>query len=300
VQTKTNDNRGGAFNFTTQNNAVFKGQATVVNGAFTFEFRVPLDINLSVGPPKIAAYATNFERDFWGASRQHLIGGVYDGVITDNEGPEVRLYINDTNFVSGGFSNPDPTALGFLYDESGINAVGLGIGHNLSLILDGQPVNVNDYYQSAIDDFTRGKITYPYYDLEYGEHTLELRAWDVLNQWGYDSIAFVVVDSEKPVLNQLLAYPNPFLDEVNFNLSHDESGEGGTLIMDLFNNEGRILWHKEESLTLLGAETLLPSFKMSEIEGGRPGPGFYHIRVQFTRNVDGKSAAIQEKLIYIR
>ncbi|NDD36653.1 MAG: oxidoreductase, partial [Flavobacteriia bacterium] len=103
VQTKTNDNRGGAFNFTTQNNAVFKGQATVVNGAFTFEFRVPLDINLSVGPPKIAAYATNFERDFWGASRQHLIGGVYDGVITDTEGPEVRLYINDTTFVSGGF-----------------------------------------------------------------------------------------------------------------------------------------------------------------------------------------------------
>ena len=123
---KTNDNRGGAFNFTTQNNAVFKGQATVVNGAFTFEFRVPLDINLSVGPPKIAAYATNFERDFWGASRQHLIGGVYDGVITDNEGPEVRLYINDTNFVSGGFSDPDPTALGFLYDESGINAGWIG------------------------------------------------------------------------------------------------------------------------------------------------------------------------------
>ena len=300
VQTKTNDNRGGAFNFTTQNNAVFKGQATLVNGAFTFEFRVPLDINLSVGSPKISAYATNFERDFWGASRQHLIGGVFDGVITDTEGPDVSLYINDTTFESGGFSDPDPLALGFLYDESGINAVGLGIGHNLSLILDGQPVNVNDYYQSAIDDFTRGKITYPYYDLEYGEHTLELRAWDVLNQWGYDSIAFVVVDSDKPVLNQLLAYPNPFLDEVNFNLSHDESGEGGTLVMDLVNNEGRVLWHKEENLTLMGVETSLPSFKISEVEGGRPGPGFYHIRVQFTRNIDGKSAAIQEKLIYIR
>ena len=110
----------------------------------------------------------------------------------------------------------------------------------------------------------------------------------------------MVVDSDKPVLNQLLAYPNPFLDEVNFNLSHDESGEGGTLVMDLVNNEGRVLWHKEENLTLMGVETSLPSFKISEVEGGRPGPGFYHIRVQFTRNIDGKSAAIQEKLIYIR
>ena len=300
ARTKANDNRGGTFNFTTQNNAVFKGQATLVNGEFTFEFRVPLDINLSLGSPKISAYATNFERDFWGASRQHLIGGVFDGMITDNEGPEVRLFIDDTNFVSGGLSDSDPTALGLLYDESGINAVGLGVGHNLSLILDGQPVNINDYYQSAIDDFTRGKITYPYYNLEYGQHTLELRAWDVLNQWGYDSITFVVVDSDKPVLNQLLAYPNPFLDRVNFSLSHDESGEGGTLVMDLVNNEGRILWHKEESLNLMGVETSLPGFKMSEVEGGRPGPGFYHIRVQFTRNIDGKSAAIQEKLIYIR
>ena len=34
VQTKTNDNRGGAFNFTTQNNAVFKA-GDFVNGAFT-------------------------------------------------------------------------------------------------------------------------------------------------------------------------------------------------------------------------------------------------------------------------
>ena len=300
VQTKVNDQAGGAFSFSTQNNAVFKGQATVENGRFSIEFRVPLDINLSVGAPKVAAYATNFETDFWGASQELLLGSIYDGVITDTEGPEVRLFIDDTNFVSGGISDKDPNAIGLLYDESGINAVGLGIGHNLTLILDGESVNVNDYYESAVDDFTRGTINYPFYDLEVGEHSLELRAWDVLNQWGYDSISFIVVDASAPILEQLVAYPNPFTEYVNFTLNHNQSGEAGVLQMDLLNNQGQILWTWSDDWTFEGASTSLPQFTMSEVPGGRPGPGFYHIHIRWTRKIDGKTASIQEKLIYIR
>ena len=300
VQTKVNDQAGGAFNFTTQNNAVFKGQATVTNGRFSIEFRVPLDINLSVGPPKVAAYATNFEDDFWGASHELLLGSIYDGVVTDTEGPEVRLFIDDTNFVSGGISDKDPNAIGLLHDESGINAVGLGIGHNLTLILDGESVNVNEYYESAVDDFTRGTINYPYYDLEVGQHSLELRAWDVLNQWGYDSISFFVVDAAEPILEQLVAYPNPFTEYVNFSLNHNQSEEPGFLRMDIINNQGQTLWSWEDEFVLNGASTTLPQFTISEVAGKRPGPGFYHVRIQWTRNIDGKSASIQEKLIYIR
>ena len=299
-QTKVNDQSGSPFNFTTQNNAVFKGQASVVNGRYSVAFRVPLDINLSYGPPKISAYATNFQTDAWGASNDQLMGGIFDGFITDNEGPEVRLFMNDTNFTSGDAVKSDATGLGLLYDESGINAVGLGIGHNLTLTLDGTVINVNDYYESDLDDFTRGSLRYPFYELPLGEHTLSLRAWDVLNQWGYDSIVFTVVEPSIPILDQLLAFPNPFTDQVQFHLSHQEQGEEGELKVSVTNNQGQLIWQRSQNLRLNDATTHLPTFTMSEQPGKTSGAGFYTVRVEWTRLIDGKSATIQEKLIYIR
>ena len=299
-QTKVNDQSGTPFNFTTQNNAVFKGQASVVNGRYTVAFRVPLDINLSYGPPKISAYATDYETDAWGASNDQLMGGIFDGLITDTEGPEVRLFMNDTAFTSGSSVESDATGLGLLYDESGINAVGLGIGHNMTLTLDGEAINVNDYYESDLDDFTRGSLRYPFNDLALGEHTLSLRAWDVLNQWGYDSIAFVVVEPSTPILEQLLAFPNPFTDQVKFQLTHQEQGEEGELKVSVTNNQGQLVWQRTQNLRLNDATTQLPTFTMSEQPGQTPGAGFYSVRVEWTRLIDGKSATIQEKLIYIR
>jgi hypothetical protein len=299
-QTKVNDQSGTPFNFTTQNNTVFKGQASVVNGKYTVAFRVPLDINLSYGPPKISAYATDFETDAWGASNEQLMGGIFDGLITDTEGPEVQLFMNDTTFSTGNTVESDAIGLGLLSDESGINAVGLGIGHNMTLTLDGVAINVNAYYESDLDDFTRGSLRYPFNNLTLGEHTLSLRAWDVLNQWGYDSIAFVVVEPSTPILDQLLAFPNPFTDQVKFQLTHQERGEEGELKVSVTNNQGQLVWQRAQNLRLNDTKTQLPTFTMSEQPGKTPGAGFYSVRVEWTRLIDGKSATIQEKLIYIR
>ena len=72
---------------------------------------MPLDINLRVGTPKVVSYAASQNEDAWGGQRDLLIGGVYDGTVTDNLGPEVRLFINDTNFISGGISDANPLPL---------------------------------------------------------------------------------------------------------------------------------------------------------------------------------------------
>jgi len=300
VQTKRNDANGSVFNFKTQNNAIFRGEASVVNGRFTVQFRVPLDINLSIGVPKVVSYAANGTDDAWGGQGDLLIGGVFDGIISDTKGPEVRLFINDTSFESGGISDPDPVAIGLLEDESGINAVGLGIGHNLVLELDGNPINVNAAYSANLDDFTRGQINYQYYDLLPGEHKLTLRAWDVLNQWGFDEITFTVIDAQEPILNQLEIFPNPFSQELHFNLQHNQKGEQGTLTLTLVDNQGKEVWRWNENLVLQATAQDLPTFYVSDVPSGKLTPGFYHARVDWQRDVDGKTARIQEKLIFIR
>ena len=300
VQTRRNDANGSAFNFKTQNNAIFRGEASVVDGKFSVQFRVPLDINLSIGTPKVIAYAANEVQDAWGGQSDLLIGGVYNGAITDSKGPEVRLFVNDTSFTTGGISGPNPLAIGLLEDESGINAVGLGIGHNIVLELDGNPLNVNDAYTSNLDDFTRGQVNFQYYDLLPGEHQLSLLAWDVLNQWGYDEITFTVIDAAEPILNQLEVFPNPFSSELNFNLQHNQKGESGTLKLTLVDNQGKIVWQWNEKLVLQANNQDLPTFYVSDIPSGKLVPGFYHARVEWERDLDGKSARIQEKLIFIR
>jgi hypothetical protein len=300
VQTRRNDANGSAFNFKTQNNAIFRGEASVINGKFSVQFRIPLDINLSIGTPKVIAYAANEERDAWGGQSDLLIGGVYNGVITDTEGPDVRLFINDTSFTAGGISGPNPLAIGLLEDESGINAVGLGIGHNIVLELDGNPLNVNDAYTSNLDDFTRGQVNFQYYDLLPGQHQLSLRAWDVLNQWGYDEITFTVIDASEPILNQLEVFPNPFSSELNFNLQHNQKGESGTLILTLIDNQGKLIWRWSKKMMLQANDQDLPTFYVSDIPSSKLTPGFYHARVEWQRDLDGKSARIQEKLIFMR
>ena len=299
-RTKVNDGAGGVFNFSAQNNAIFKGKASVRQGRFTVEFRVPLDINLAVGNAKVLAYATNNQEDAWGGNNGLLIGDVFDGVITDTEGPKVRLFVNDTNFISGGITNANPLGLGLLTDESGINAVGLGIGHNITMTLDGEQINVNDFYESNLNEFGSGTVRYPFYDLEIGEHSLELLAWDVLNQWGRDSISFVVVDAQEPILEQLLVYPNPFTEEVHFALSHNQQDEKGTLRLDLLNNQGQTAYTWEQELELGYDDVVIPSFKVSSVPAGKLTSGFYYARVQWVSESNRKSALIQEKLIFIR
>ena len=98
----------------------------------------------------------------------------------------------------------------------------------------------------------------------------------------------------------MLAFPNPFTDQVKFQLTHQEQGEEGELKVSVTNNQGQLVWQRTQTLRLNDATTQLPTFTMSEQPSQTPGAGFYSVRVEWTRLIDGKSATIQEKLIYIR
>ena len=41
-----------------------------------------------------------------------IVGGFSDSAITDNEGPEIKLYMNDTLFRNGGITGNNPRLAG--------------------------------------------------------------------------------------------------------------------------------------------------------------------------------------------
>ena len=216
------------LNFNTLGEIIFRGQATVTNGVFDFDFVVPRDIGIPVGNGKISFYSKTESplQDQSGASYDIKIGGLNANAADDSEGPNITLFMNDESFVSGGITNEGPTLLVRLQDENGINTAS-GIGHDISAILDGDetnPVKLNDYYIAEVDDFQRGMVTYPFRDLEPGLHTLTLKAWDVYNNSSTAEIQFVVFDKdEELVINNVLNYPNPFINYTEFWFNHNSS-----------------------------------------------------------------------------
>ena len=112
------------FQYNLQNNTIYNGKVEVNNGLFSFEFIVPKDINYQYGQGKLSYYAIDeILGEATGAYEDISIGGISDVNILDFEGPVIQLFLNDTNFVSGGYTNNSPTLLALLFDESGINTV---------------------------------------------------------------------------------------------------------------------------------------------------------------------------------
>jgi len=216
------------MDFKTLGEVIFKGQATVKNGLFDFNFVVPRDIGIPIGNGKVSFYGNRDTplQDQAGSSFAIQVGGINENAAEDNTGPIINLYMNDENFVSGGITNEEPTLLAILQDENGINTAS-GIGHDIIAIIDGDETNpfvLNDYYQADVDDYQSGRVTYPFRDLAPGLHTLTLKAWDVYNNSSITEIQFVVYDKdEELVINNVLNYPNPFIDYTEFWFNHNSS-----------------------------------------------------------------------------
>nr|WP_321244345.1 type IX secretion system sortase PorU [uncultured Psychroserpens sp.] len=207
---------------------MFKGQATVTNGKFDFEFVVPRDIGIPVGQGKVGFYSKqdNILDDKSGFSFDIQVGGINENAEEDNIGPVINLFMNDENFVSGGITNEQPALIARLQDDNGINTAS-GIGHDITAIIDGDETNpfvLNDYYEANVDDYKNGKLSYPFRDLEPGIHTLTLKAWDVYNNSSTAQIEFNVRDKdEELVITNVLNYPNPFIDYTEFWFNHNSS-----------------------------------------------------------------------------
>jgi hypothetical protein len=244
-KTLNNDNDPkGSFEFKARNNILFRGKATVVAGEFTFTFVVPKDIDFDFGQGKISYYAENGKIDASGFDTTVTIGGQVGDPLSDQVGPEIRLFLNDTTFVLGGMTNKDPSIYAKVYDENGVNTSGSGIGHDIVAVLDENTkdeIVLNDYYEAVLNSYQNGLVQYPFKDLSEGKHTLSLKAWDVYNNSGEDRTEFVVSESAELALEHVLNYPNPFTTKTDFYFEHNYPDQDLMVRIQVFTVSGKIV-----------------------------------------------------------
>lgn len=302
-QTKKNDGVGASVNFIQQENIIFRGRASVVEGLWEISFIVPRDINYTFGAGKISLYADNGLTDAKGADRTLYVGGLGDPDFVDNTGPEIRLFMNDTNFVSGGLTDDSPTGLALLFDESGINVVGNGLGHNVVGILDGDAsnsFNLNSYYEGDLNSYQTGKIEYPFFNLSNGPHTLKVRVWDVMNNVSEADVNFVVAERDQLKIQDLFNYPNPFTEVTNFSFEHNREGDELEVDLYIIDLNGRMVNHQNQTITPEGTRTLDMTWDGTGGNGTKVTTGVYVFRLVVRSKADGSEAQLSERLVYLK
>lgn len=240
--TLANDLASFPADFRIQKNALYKGKAQIKNGEWSFTFIAPKDIAYQYGFGKLSFYAHNNEVDGNGFYNNVVVGGYNQNAVADDQGPEISLYMNDYAFINGGLTDENPFLLADIFDESGINTVGSGIGHDIIATIDGNETFVlNDYYESGLDNYKSGNVYYPFYDLSNGEHTITLRAWDIYNNSAVASIDFIVAESSEMAIMNLMNYPNPFISGTTFTFEHNQSGELLNVALRIYALDGKLV-----------------------------------------------------------
>lgn len=301
-QKRTIGNGGSApFSYEVYESQIFKGKASVQNGEFEFKYIVPKDISYNYGKGRLTYFANGNNQSANGEFKEFVIGGSNDSAITDNNGPEIELYLNDRSFVYGGITNDQPVLLADLSDELGLNTVGNGIGHDIVAIIDEDTENtivLNDYYEANVDDYKAGEIRFPLDKLSEGKHTLTLKAWDVANNSSQKSIEFNVVNEKDVEIQNLVNYPNPFTTNTEFIFQHNQPGIPLDVKLEIFTVSGKLVKSFDQIIVNEGFLSRDIRWDGRDDFGDRIAKGVYVYKLKI-RSGNGSTAEKIEKLVIL-
>ncbi|MCO5259519.1 MAG: type IX secretion system sortase PorU [Crocinitomicaceae bacterium] len=287
--------------FELQKNIIYRGQSTVKNGQFTFEFIVPKDIDYSYGNGKFSLYADNKSLDAIGVEQRVIVGGVNPLGLNDEVGPEIKIYLNNENFVNGGITDETPYLIAKLSDENGINTVGNGIGHDITVIIDGEtssPIVLNDYFKNDLDSYQTGELRYQLSKLEPGRHTLTLKVWDVNNNSSEETIDFIVQEKSELKLDHVLNYPNPFTTSTEFFFEHNQCCTELETQIQIFTISGKLVKTINQTIYTQGYRSNGIHWDGMDDFGDKLARGVYIYRLK-VRTPTGEIAEKLEKLVLL-
>jgi hypothetical protein len=299
VYTLSNDG-GTPFEFEARLSPIYKGKVTIKEGTFRFTFIIPKDIILTPGEGRILYFSKSDDAQFAkGATENIIIGGVATTQQSDNQGPNIELFMNDTIFRNGGITNATPRLLAKLEDENGINAIGNGIGHDITAWIDGDtqhPIVLNNYFTAEQDSYQKGTLEYQLPQLSPGIHELRLKAWDSFNNSNERSITFKVVENTSLTAGQVYNYPNPFSQETAFIFEHNLPNEELTVLIEIVDLTGRKITSFTRKIISSGFRSIPIVWNGSAGDGNKLNKGVYIYNLKITSE-SGKETTFSGKMI---
>jgi len=284
------------LNYLDRPNTLFSGKAVVTNGDYSFSFMMPKDIKYNYGGGRINYYAEDSVNDYeaQGYFEQFVVGGTVRDFADETTGPEVQLFLNTSNFISGAKVNETPLFVANVSDINGINTIGSGIGHDVMLTIDEDPSQsyiLNEFFQASANSYTQGVVNFKLSELVNGKHTLTFRVWDLLNNSTTKTIDFEVVKGLAPVIFSVYNFPNPVKTETFIKVIHDRPEIILNTTIEIFDITGRKVW----SFSQPSADNIIWDLKAND--GRRVNTGVYLYRVNIKTSESDISSKTNKMVI---
>lgn len=304
--TRGNGKDGQPVSYDQQGNRLTVGTAKVTNGEFSMTVSMPAEIanNYRPGAINLYAYSTAKGKEAAGVCRQlYVYGEDYDAV-PDTQAPEIeKMYLNHPSFVNGQEVNAEPVLLARVRDDRSINMSVAGVGHAMSLSLDGGEKtwgDVADYFTPLSDGSAGGDILYPLSGLKEGYHTLTLRVWDNGPNSTSADIEFFVAPYVAPTVYEVYTDKNPVDDCANFYVVHDRPDRNVTVSVEVYNLMGRMLWKQSESGRSEMFTSMPLTWDLLDTGGRRVPRGIYLYRATVTDKETGETSSTETRKLAVR
>ena len=296
VETNGNDtgmgkNDGIVSTYNDRKILLYKGKASVKDGRWEIEMKLPMEIANNYSPALLNMYAYSTEGEevleAVGSTEELIVYGMDPDadIDADQEGPKIELFtLNNTNFRNGDWVSPSPMVIAKFTDPSGINLSNGSIGHDISLQLDQyKPLtDVAEYYEAEADDPDSGTIMYQLSDIEPGEHTIRLIVWDNANNMSSTTLHFNVAANAAPVIYDITTDVNPATTSVNFLLTHDRTAEQAESKIEVYDLGGRLVWSGKTNVAGAYDAPVSVNWDLCDTAGVRVPRGIYIYRATVT------------------
>jgi hypothetical protein len=281
-----------SIDYTMPGNSLFRGEVPVKNGAFTAQFFVPKDITYGGQTGRLNIYFWNNAIDGNGYRERLPVGGTASGLV-DKVGPSINIgFAGVENFRSGGVVGTNPVLRAVISDSlSGINMTG-EIGHKITLTIDGRQdakIDLTDLFNYDAGSYTRGTILHPLNNLREGRHTVEIKAWDNLNNSNTATADFMIQPQDRLILGEVMNYPNPFRRQTTFTFVLNLAAE---IRIKIFTLSGRLIRTLEQFNAQAGYNML--EWDGRDEDGDELANGVYLYKIIAIQQQDGAALRAEE------
>lgn len=301
ITTHGNDEGGEPYTFKVRDSKLYEGKDIVKNGEFEFTFKLPKELNYDNQPALMNLYAYDATQkvEAQGTTKEFIVNGYDNEVEIDEVGPTIEyFYLNDSDYSYGATVNETPIFIAQVFDNSGINVSGIGLGHDLTIKIDNNPnmeYIINDFFTPVSGDFGRGTVMYQIPELSEGEHTLTFKVWDTEGNSSEKSTTFVVKKGLEPNIYQLYTTKNPVRDEAKFYINHDRPNMVMNVTIVIYDLWGKELWRKQSEGKSDMWKTEPITWDLTDASGKRVSPGIY-IYKAYISTENSKSSTEAKKI----
>jgi len=156
---------------------------------------------------------------------------------------------------------------------------------------------LNDFYQSEKDTYKKGRIEYPFTNVAAGNHSLNLKVWDVLNNSTTADIEFLVIEDSELTIDKLFNYPNPFTNTTWFYFTHNQANSNLDVSIQIFTVSGKLVKNIEQTINVQSFLSEGIFWDGLDDFGDKIGRGVYFYKLKVKNENDDEVEKIEKLLI---